>query len=60
LNNWKTANGDKVKDKKRWKLLWKLLNNKHIELKWVKSHTENAENKLCDFHSRRMAKRNHN
>ncbi len=60
LNNWKTANGDKVKDKKRWKILWKLLNNKYIELKWVKSHAENAENKLCDFHSRRMAKRNHN
>jgi len=56
LNNWKTANGDKVKDKKRWQILWRLMKNKHIELQWVKSHAENAENKLCDFHSRYAAR----
>lgn len=56
INNWRTANGNKVKDKKRWKLLWKLLRNKYIELQWVKSHHQSAENKLCDFHSRHTAR----
>jgi ribonuclease HI len=57
LNRWRTANGEKVKDKKQWKKLDRLMNNRYLEFKWVKAHEDHPENNLCDFMARQAARK---
>ena len=53
LNNWITANGEKVKNKMHWKKLNQLVKGRYVEFKWVKSHSHCSENNLCDYLSRK-------
>ncbi len=55
LNDWKTANGKDVKNKEYWIMFDKLCNNKYIEFKWVKAHSEHFENSLCDIYAKEIA-----
>jgi len=57
LNRWRTANGEKVKDKKQWKKLDRLMNKRCLEFKWVKAHEDHPENNLCDFMARQAARK---
>ncbi|MBS3806183.1 MAG: ribonuclease HI [Bacteroidales bacterium] len=57
LNSWRTANARRVKNKKQWKQLDRLMNNRCVEFKWVRAHEKHAENNLCD-HLAKQAARN--
>jgi ribonuclease HI len=57
LNRWRTANAEKVKDKKQWKKLDRLMNNRCLEFKWVKAHEDHPGNNLCDFMARQAARK---
>lgn len=58
LNDWHTANGEKVKNIKYWKLFDSLTNGKYIEFCWVKAHSNHFENTICDFFAKKMAEKN--
>lgn len=55
LNNWHTANGEKVKNIEYWKKFEIITNNKYIEFQWVKAHSGHFENTLCDLYAKDMA-----
>lgn len=55
LNNWYTANGEKVKNIDYWKKFDIITNNKYIEFQWVKAHSDHFENTLCDLYAKDMA-----
>ncbi len=55
LNNWYTAQGEKVKNIKYWKRFDELSKGKYIEFEWVKGHSEHPENSLCDFYAKQVA-----
>ena len=55
LNKWRTANARRVKNKKHWKQLDRMMNNRCVEFKWVKAHEKHAENNLCDHLARQAA-----
>jgi ribonuclease HI len=55
LNNWHTAQGEKVKNIEFWKQFDELSKEKYIEFEWVKSHREHFENSLCDFYAKQKA-----
>ncbi len=55
LNDWHTAQGEKVKNIKYWKQFDKLSKNKYIEFEWVKSHRQQLENTLCDSYAKQKA-----
>ena len=57
LNNWHTANGEKVKNIKHWKKFDVITNNKYIEFKYVKAHTQQFENTMADLYAKDMARK---
>jgi ribonuclease HI len=57
LNNWHTAQGNKVKNIEVWQYFDRLSENKYIEFKWVKAHSKQPENTLCDFYAKEAALR---
>jgi ribonuclease HI len=57
LNDWHTANGEKVKNIEHWKKFDALSNNKYIEFKYVKAHSQQFENTMADLYARDMAKK---
>ncbi|NIH16627.1 MAG: ribonuclease HI [Buchnera aphidicola (Periphyllus lyropictus)] len=56
-NNWLKKNNKKVKNIDLWKKLNKLI-KKHIKINWnwVKSHSGQLENELCDLRAKKEAK----
>lgn len=57
LNEWHTANGEKVKNIKYWKKFDALSKNKYIEFKYVKAHSQQFENTMADLYARDMARK---
>ncbi|MCK5536562.1 MAG: ribonuclease HI [Bacteroidales bacterium] len=57
LNDWHTAQGTKVKNIAEWQYFDQLCNGKYIEFKWVKAHSQQKENTLCDFYANEAALR---
>ncbi len=55
LNDWKTANGKDVKNKKYWIIFDELCNDKYVEFKWIKAHSQQFENTLCDLYAKEIA-----
>ena len=55
LNDWFTANGEKVKNIEYWKKFDKLTENKYIEFEWVKAHSNHFENTMCDLYAKDIA-----
>ncbi|MCT4634144.1 MAG: ribonuclease HI [Firmicutes bacterium] len=48
LNDWKTANGEDVKNKELWMRFDKVTAGKYIEFLWVKGHSGHEKNTECD------------
>jgi ribonuclease HI len=57
LNNWRTANGEKVKNIKHWKRFDELSKNKYIEFKYVKAHSQQFENTMADLYAKDAARK---
>lgn len=57
LNDWRTANGEKVKNIKHWKKFDVLSINKYIEFKYVKAHSQQFENTMADLYARDEAEK---
>lgn len=57
LNNWKTANGEKVKNIQHWKRFDDLSQSKYLEFKYVKAHSRQFENTMADLYARDAANR---
>ena len=57
LNNWHTAQGNKVKNIEYWKQFDRLTENKYVEFQWVKGHSGHFENTICDFYAKQAARR---
>ena len=55
LNNWRTVNGDKVKNIEYWKQFDHLTAGKYIEFAWVEAHSDHFENELCDLMAKETA-----
>lgn len=55
LNDWKTANGHDVKNKKYWIRFDQLTKGKYIEFEWVKAHSDQFENTLVDLFAEEIA-----
>jgi len=55
LNNWYTAQGERVKNIAYWKHFDALSKGKYIEFEWVKGHSQHPENTLCDFYAKQVA-----
>jgi len=55
LNDWHTAQGEKVKNIEYWKQFDALSKEKYIEFEWVKSHRQQLENTLCDKYAKQKA-----
>jgi len=51
-NRWRTASGNKVKNKTSWKKFDRLLKGRYVEFQWVKSHAGHPENALCDYYAK--------
>ena len=56
LNDWNTINGTKAKNIEYWKKFDKLTEGKYIEFQWVKAHSDQFENTLCDLMAKDAAK----
>jgi ribonuclease HI len=57
LNDWHTAQGEKVKHIEYWKEYELLAKGKHLEFQWVKSHSSHFENTVCDSYATELLKR---
>ena len=57
LNDWHTAQGEKVKNIEYWQEFDYLTIGKYIEFEWVKGHSSHLENTLCDFYAKQAAVR---
>lgn len=57
LNNWFTAQGEKVKNITYWKEYYKLTQGKYIEFEWVKAHSFHYENTICDVYAKELLKK---
>ena len=55
LNDWRTVNGEKVKNITYWKYFDVLTMGKRIEFEWVKAHANHFENTLCDLYAKKLA-----
>lgn len=55
LNDWHTAQGEKVKNINYWKRFDELSKGKYIEFEWVKGHSQHPENTLCDYYAKQVA-----
>lgn len=53
-NGWKTANGRLAKNVVQWQKLDRLIQDRVIELEWVKGHFKHRENMICDQASREV------
>lgn len=58
LNDWHTAQCEKVKNISYWKEFDQLTVGKYVEFEWVKGHSFHFENTLCDFYAKQAALRN--
>lgn len=54
LNDWYTAQGEKVKNIVFWKKYYKLTQGKYIEFEWVKAHSFHFENTICDTYAKEL------
>jgi ribonuclease HI len=54
LNDWYTAQGEKVKHMEYWKQYLELTKGKYIEFDWVKAHSFHLENSLCDKYAKEL------
>jgi ribonuclease HI len=57
LNDWHTAQGEKVKNIKYWQEFDQLSQNKYIEFEWVKAHSKHYYNSICDYYAKQAASR---
>jgi len=57
LNNWYTAQGEKVKNIRYWEEYDYLTKGKYIEYQWVKAHSFHFENTICDHYASELLKR---
>jgi ribonuclease HI len=57
LNDWHTAQGNRVKNIRYWKMFDKLTQGKYIEFEWVKSHSNHYYNSICDYYAKQAAMR---
>jgi ribonuclease HI len=57
LNDWHTAQGEKVKNIKYWQEFDQLSQNKYIEFEWVKAHSKHFYNSICDYYAKQAASR---
>ncbi|MBN2175708.1 MAG: ribonuclease HI [Bacteroidales bacterium] len=57
LNDWHTANGEKVKNIDHWKKFDSLASERYIEFKYVKAHSQQFENTMADLYARDMAEK---
>lgn len=57
LNDWYTAQGEKVKNIEYWQEFDQLTVGKYIEFEWVKGHSSHFENTLCDYYAKQAAVR---
>jgi len=55
LNNWHTAQGNKVKYASHWQQIDKLSDNKLIELKWIKGHSGDVNHSYCHQMAKQLA-----
>jgi len=55
LNDWHTAQGEKVKNIAYWQEFDLLTEGKYVEFEWVKGHSSHFENTLCDFYAKQTA-----
>ncbi|CAL4320495.1 ribonuclease HI [Buchnera aphidicola] len=57
-NNWNTKNKKKIKNVDLWIRLNKIIKkHKHIKWIWIKSHSGNFENELCDEYAKKAAQK---
>lgn len=57
LNGWFTANGEKVKNINHWKKFENLSQNKYLEFKYIKAHSQHFENTMADLYAKDEAKK---
>jgi len=55
LNNWLTSSGEKAKNIRMWKLFDSITEGRYIEFEWVKGHSGQFENTLCDLYAKDAA-----
>lgn len=55
LNNWQTANGETARHAEEWKTLEKITREKYVEVAWIKGHSGQFENTMCDLYARDAA-----
>lgn len=55
INDWYTANGEKVKNVDYWIRLDNITVGKYIEFKWVKAHSGYIENAIADYFAKKRA-----
>jgi len=56
-NDWKTKSNKKVKNIDLWKELLELINyHNDVRIKWIKAHSTNKINNLCDNLAKKAAK----
>ncbi len=56
INQWKTVHNENVKHIDTWKNCEELTQDKYIEFKWVKGHSNHLENSICDMMAKEAAK----
>lgn len=56
LNNWKTVNGEPVKNINNWLEFEKACQGKYLEFAWIKGHSNHFEHSLCDLYARNLLK----
>ncbi len=59
LNDWHTAQGDKVRFAKHWQQIDRLSEGKLLELKWIKAHSGDLNHSLCHQLAKQIATTKH-
>ncbi|NOZ34955.1 MAG: ribonuclease HI [Chlorobi bacterium] len=54
LNDWHTAQGEKVKNINYWQEYEALTQSKYLEFEWVKAHNFHFENSICDRYAKEL------
>ena len=47
-NGWMRTKSEEAKNSDLWKRLWDLMEHHEVRFKWVKGHSDNPENTVCD------------
>ena len=47
-NGWMRTKSEEAKNSDLWKRLWDLMEYHEVRFKWVKGHSDNPENTVCD------------